>query len=119
MSRAQKVVDISATVIGTVVVFLGVVLISDVHLQLRIAVVLLGVLMIEVGVWKLASPFFRPERRYTALRAEADDFLGHVRRLNRAALEGRDADSGEIREAMYASVERMVAVAGKAEGTPP
>jgi len=44
--RFRKMIDVSIPLIGTVIVFLGVVMIPDFNLQLRIMAVLGGVLLI-------------------------------------------------------------------------
>ena len=91
------------------------------------AFVLLGVLCMELGIFKLAQQLLPdqrrplPERRkYLALRALADQFLPLVRHLNVAALQVKDHDTPENRQAveevrqhMQSLVERMVVVAGK------
>ena len=78
-------------VMDTVLPFLGVVLILSTvlwvrELHLQIAIVALGIMLIEVGVWKLASFVLPSERKYVALRAEVDQFITLVRQLNTAAL---------------------------------
>jgi hypothetical protein len=121
--RFRKILDVSTPVVGTIIVFLAVILISDFNIQARIGTVLVGILLIQAGVWKLTSPFLPSDRQYSELRDEVDGFIGLVRSLNGAALEARGArtdDSwaqfrGAI-DAMHNSVERMGELAGKAEG---
>ncbi len=126
MRRFRKMIDVSTTVVGTAIVFLAVILISDFNLQARIATVLVGVLMIEAGVWKLASPFLRSDRHFSDLREEVNGFIGRVRSLNEAALEARDTGTDEawlrfrdITDGMHSSVDHMAELAGKAMGEEP
>ena len=109
---------------GMIVVFSTVLWISEPSLEMMR--VILGVLMIQSVTWKLTNPFFPSERRYTELRAEADDFIGLVRQLNSAALRARDF--GELEDwqayestlaAMHRSVDRMGALAGKERDAAP
>ena len=123
MIRFRSLIDGSLAIIGTITVFLAVVLISDVNLQTRIMTVLVGVLMIQAGVWKLTSPFLWNDRKYPELREEVEGFIVRVRSLNDAAVDARDAGTDEprgrfhgIRDAMHESVDRMAELAGKAVG---
>jgi putative Mn2+ efflux pump MntP len=118
--RFRKIIDVSTPVIGTVIVFLAIILIPDFNIQARIFTVLAGVLLIQAGVWKLTSPFLPSDRKYTELRDEVDGFIGLVRALNSAALDARAAGTDEawlgFRGAlgsMHDSVERMGTLAGK------
>ena len=86
------------------------------------AFVVLGVCLIEVGIWKLAHKLLPEQRKYHALRAQADQFLTLVRQLNTAALRVKEADTPEnrravmeIRQNMQHMVDRMTAVAGKTD----
>ena len=126
MRRFRKLIDVSIPIIGAVVVFLAVLLIPDFNLQERLVTVLIGILMIEAGVWKLTSPFLPSERRFVELRKEVDGFILLVRDLNEAGLEARASDtSGSwlrvrgVMDAMHGSVEHMGELAGKAAGEDP
>jgi hypothetical protein len=120
MRGLRRAVDIGLPVLGIIIVLAGVLFVYELYAQL--AVVVLGLLLIEAGVWQLANPLLPSERRYGALRSEVDDFIGLVRRLNTAALASR-SDAGDaaaaaeferLREQLHASVERMAAFAGDA-----
>ena len=126
MRRFRRMIDTSIPIIGTAIVFLAVILISDFNIQVRIITVLVGVLMIQAGVWKLTSPFMPSERNYVELREEVDGFILLVRSLNTAALDARDAGTDlswlelrRVREAMHNSVDHMTELAGKAVGGNP
>lgn len=92
---------------------------SQIQLQLQLVFVLVGVLMIEAGVWGLTQPFLPNERKYNELRDATDEFIDLVRELNTAALRDREAhgESSEEAEAvlsrMHQAVDAMADLAGK------
>lgn len=115
-------IESSIPIAGAVIIFLALILISDEHPLIRLGIVLLGILVIEAGVWKLTSPFLPSERKYLDLREEVDAFVMMVRALNRAALDARavgDTESWrrvhDILGTMHNSVDHMAQLAGKAE----
>jgi hypothetical protein len=117
----RKVIDISLPLAGVAVV-LGAVLFMREDLRMQIAVVGLGMVLIEVGVWKGAHRLLPSDRKYLALRTEGNLFMKLLRELNVAALALRENDSPEhrqafeeVRDAMRQAVERMVHVAGKTD----
>jgi len=105
--------------LGVLLVFGAILFIPPYNLQIQIVVVLLGVLMLEAGVWGLTGQLLPNERSYLALREEGDHFIHLIRTLNEAALareeglEGSDQRLEEALAAMHASVERMGGLAGK------
>ena len=116
MRALRKYVDIGLPILGTVIVLAGALLLFN--LYARMAAVIIGVFLIEAGVWKLAHPLLPNERKFAALRSEVDDFIDLVRRLNAAALQVQAGDvTAEARFdgtrlAMLESVDRMTAFAG-------
>ena len=121
LTTLRKLIDIAIPLTG-VVVILGAVLLLRSDLRVQVAVVGLGMLLIEVGVWKIPHQLLGTGRKYVALRNEVDHFLSLVRQLNSAATALRVDDSPknrealqEVPEAMHQAVDRMVQVAGKTE----
>lgn len=119
MRVIRKSIDIGLPLVGVAVILAAVLIVRD-DLRLQLAIVGLGMVVLELGVWKAAHRVLPTGRRYLALRAESDQFLQLVRELNTAALAVSRDDSQahkqafeEVRGAMRKSVERMVAVAGK------
>ncbi len=99
-------------------IIFGSVLFGPDSLQLQVLLVLIGVLILEAGVWGLTSTFLPNERRFLSLREEGDHFLGLIRDLNAAAIargEGEEDDKRfrETRARMHTSVERMAELAGQ------
>jgi hypothetical protein len=116
----RRFIDILVPLTGMLVV-LGAVLFV-VQLRAQIAIVIVGILIIEAGIWKVANPLLPNERKFFALREEGDQFIRLIRRLNRAALDVKAKDTllnrevlDDLREEMVASVDRMFAVAGKTD----
>lgn len=116
MRRLRKALDILLPVTGIVLVYSAVLLVVGIYRQL--ALVTIGTLLIEAGIWKLAHPLLPSERRFTALREEVDALFPLVRRLNAAAVALRAGDESarevfdSAREELHQSVERMAEVAG-------
>lgn len=87
----------------------------------RLIAVLVGILLIEAGVWNLANVILPSTRRHVELRSEVKLFLKRVRALSAAAVradksgarEDRDAFEAVVAE-LHASVDRMREAAGKA-----
>jgi len=118
--KIRRVLEIALPILGMGVIF-GAVLSGPASLQLQVLLVLSGILILEAGVWGLASRLLPNERRYLGLREEGNHFIELIRELNRAAvakLEGDQGDKneGRFRDAlaqMHASVKRMGELAGK------
>lgn len=124
MRSIRRSVDIALPIVGIVLV-LGAVVFIWWSMYLQLAVVVLGIFLIEAGIWKLAHPLLPSVRRYGALREEVDDFIYLVRRLNAAAV-ARDtgADEGNthvaaVRQEMIDAIDRMVGYAGRELPTRP
>lgn len=119
MRRLRRAVELGLPILGTALV-LAALLLTD--LYVRIGVVLLGLVLIEAGIWHLASPVLPSERKFVALRREVDGFIQLVRRLNRASLELTGDPSPQnrgrllaVRDEMLESVKRMEEFAGRTE----
>jgi hypothetical protein len=112
----RKIIEMGLPIVGMVVVF-GAILLPTINLNLQIQVVitLVGILMIEAGVWKLTAPFLPSERKYNALRRQVDGFIDLVRQLNNAAVESGGEPSEAVQDVldtMHSSVDRMGTLAG-------
>ncbi len=125
MRVIRKAVELGMPVLGMVTVFAAVLLIPPANLQVQLVVVLVGVLLIEAGVWGLTKPFLPNERYYLSLREEVDDFIDLVRQLNTAAIDkrsGREASAeafDQTLEELHASVRSMGRLAGVETGETP
>ena len=123
MRAVRKAVEMGLPIIGVVLV-LAAVLFFFHNLYLQIGIVLVGLVLIEAGIWNLASPILPSERKYISLRTEVDSFIKLVRRLNRATLElsGEPTPQNrakllQVRDEMIESVKRMEQYAGRADAS--
>ena len=121
MRRLRKGIELGLPILGVLLV-LAAVLFFFQNLYLQIVIVLLGLVLIEAGIWNLAAPILPSERKYMALRNEVDAFIRLVRRLNKAALElaaestpQNRAKLLQVRDEMLESVKRMELFAGQRE----
>lgn len=116
--KIRRGIEIALPLLGMGIIFGSALFGSPNNLQLQVALLLIGVLILEAGVWGLTSGILPNERRYPDLREEADRFIRILRVLNSAAV-ARDADQEDhtrFRDslaAMHTSVERMAELAGK------
>jgi len=120
--RIRRVMEVAIPLLGIGMIFLSV-LFGPSSLQLQVILVLVGVLILEAGVWGLTSGLLPNERRYLALREEGDNFIALIRELNSAAL-GRKKDTEDDKhfrktlKLMHGSVDRMADLTGEdAKGT--
>ena len=78
-----------------------------------VAMVAVGVLLLEVSIWYAANPIFTNGRQYLGLRDELDRFIDSVRQLNRASTTPHAEDEVKrINAEMHESVDAMVRLAG-------
>ena len=118
--NVRRTVDVALPVLGIGIIFGSVLFGSPNQLQFQVILLLVGVLILEAGVWGLTNAVLPNERRYPDLRQEVDHFIGLVRALNSAAVardEGKEDDSRfrESLKEMRASLQRISEVAGKGE----
>lgn len=105
------------SVTGMTLVFASVVILYFESATGRVVSVSLGLLLLLGGIWYAANPFFKNERKYFALRSELDQFIRLVRELNHASVAGDQPDAvRRATDAMHASVDRMVTLAGREGG---
>ncbi len=118
MRQLCRMLDAGLLIVGVVVIVSAVLFVREIPAQ--VGIVMLGIFLIEAGVWKLANQLLPSQRTFNALRLEGDRFIGLIRQLNATALALKAYDSpanretfADVREAMLQAVERMAHVAGK------
>ena len=79
--KIRRVLEIALPVSGMGVIF-GSVLWGSNSLQLQVLFVLFGILILEAGVWGLASRLLPNERRYLGLREEGNHFIEATKTRN-------------------------------------
>jgi hypothetical protein len=125
LRHLRKGFDIGLPLIGVMMILGAVLFLRGIRIQ--IAVVMVGIVLIEAGVWKLAHQLLPNDRRYHALRYEIDAFIALSRDLNEAALAAKVEETPEnqrafdaIQEAMHRAVDQISDVAGRtAKELPP
>lgn len=118
MRTLRNVILFTIPVVGMLMVLGAVLVVGSPGTEL--VLVLVGLLLVEGGVWRMASSVLPNERRYVAMRAESNRFVAMVRQLNAAAIALRGEETAgarlaleETKRAMHRSVERMAVVAGR------
>ena len=87
----------------------------------RVLIAVLGLLLMQVGIWQLTATLLPDQREYRPLRKETDYFLSLLRRMNRAAVAADEGSTYAVAEVerLYAelhhSVDRMRRLAGRTE----
>ena len=77
----------------------------------QVAVILVGIIINQIGVWRLANRILPERRVFLLLRAEVDRFINLVRELNGNAVRGDGAGVAQKQAEMHGSVDKMVEVA--------
>jgi hypothetical protein len=116
MRTIRRFSQVVFTLLGAAIVIFAVYRVTGIYQRVLIAV--LGLVVMELGVWQVTRAFFPNEREYRPLREETDYFLKLVRRLNNAALSagqgvvGAETELEQVHSDMYHSVDRMRRLAG-------
>jgi len=116
----RRSIDLGLTGLGIGVIFTAVLISSSLDIQQQLPLALIGVLLMEAGVWGLSSKVFPNERRYIDLREEGDNIIELIRKLNAAAVarEKGEDDAGfqATLDEMHDSVKRMAELAARDNG---
>lgn len=110
---SREVVDQTVALVGVLIVLVQVLYMA--HTRLQAAIVVLGLLLIVLGVWRQASRVLPDRRIYGKLRAEVDRFLEIVSELNTHAVTGDQTRLSEAWAELHASVDRMGGVAARTD----
>lgn len=114
--KYRRIIDTALTGLGIGIIFTVVFLSDSLTLQVQMPLAVLGVLLMEAGVWGMSNKFLPNERRFSGLREEGDAMLDLMRELCSAAV-ARDRGGEDekrfqaTRGKMHASVESMAAIA--------
>lgn len=116
--KLRRTLHMAVPAVGMALV-IGAVLFGE-SVAVQLFLVVAGLLLTEAGLWRLADPILPDERKYVALRTEADHFITLVRQLNAAAVSMDEGDArgsrfaiDELQTEMHRSIDRMVSFAGK------
>lgn len=118
--KLRRVIEVVVPLSGMGVIFGSVLFGSPNNLQLQVILLLIGVLILEAGVWGVTKRILPDERRFPGLRAEVGNFLELIPLLNAAAVARDDGHEDDARfeeslAELRASVERMAELAGRGE----
>lgn len=114
----RRIIDILFTGSGIALIFITVLLGTPLSISAQMPLVLVGILLLEAGVWGMSTKVLPEERRFTDLRDEGENMIDLMRELNSAAL-GRDEGSEDdtrflvAMKQMHDSVDRMGEVASQ------
>ncbi|GJM13512.1 MAG: hypothetical protein DHS20C12_19150 [Pseudohongiella sp.] len=120
----RRGIDLGLTGLGIGIIFTAVLLSASLTIRMQLPLALLGVLLMEAGVWGITAKLFPSQRRFVDLRAEGDNIIQLIRQLNAAAVardQGRDSD-GRFQatlDEMHDSVKRMAELASHEAGPRP
>ena len=89
--KTRRIVETAITATGIGAIFGSILFVPPADIQLHLLLTLLGVLLLEAGVWGLSKKILPSERRYLGLRDEGDRIIELIRELNSAAI---DRDRG-------------------------
>lgn len=112
--RWRDALEKAMAVVGVIVVLVPVITLAEHTWQ--IATVVVGLVLIEAGVWNVARHLAPEDRKFGALRQEVDAFLGDVRELNLHAIAEDHEGIDEVRGRLHGRVDRMAEVAGEKTG---
>jgi len=114
----RKILDIGLPLAGVVIILSAILFLQEIRSQ--ISVVLVGIIFIESGIWKISNRILPDDRKFCYLRSEIDTFIILCRQLNSAALKLNKKNSAEnekvfnnIRDDLENCLERIVETAGK------
>lgn len=82
----RRNIDIALTGLGIGIIFSAVILGGSLDIRAQLPIALVGVLIMEAGVWGLSAKLFPSERRFLKLREEGDRMIDLIRELNAAAI---------------------------------
>jgi hypothetical protein len=121
MRSIRRLTQVLLTLVGGAMVAYAVYRVDPLRERLVIAVV--GLVIMQLGIWQVANVLFPNQRDYKPLREETDYFIKLVRRLNRAAVAAERGSSNardemdSVHAEMHHSVDRMKRLAGQTDVT--
>ncbi len=112
--RRREVLEKAMAVLGVVVVLVPTITLADAAWQ--VGTVVVGLVLIEAGVWNVARHLAPEDRKFGALRREVEAFLDEVRELNLHAIDENREGIEEVRGRLHRRVDAMAEVAGEKGG---
>jgi hypothetical protein len=109
MRRLRQVID-RFVVYGGVIVVLSAIVVTDTS-RAQVVLVLLGLLLVQLGIWRIASRVLPSTRTNQQLRDEVDQFLASVRELYRLANDHQSANFNALAEGLRGQAAAVIEAA--------
>ena len=109
MRRLRQVVD-RIVVYGGVIVVLSAIVVADAS-RAQMVLVLLGLLLVQLGIWRIASRLLPGTRTNQRLRDEMDQFLASVRELYRLANDNQSANFNTLAQGLRGQADDVIGAA--------
>ncbi len=109
MRRLREVID-RFVVYGGVIVVLSAIVVQDTT-RAQMVLVLLGLLLVQLGIWRIASRLLPSTRTNQRLRDEMDQFLASVRELYRLANDNQSANFATLAEGLRGQTDGVIEAA--------
>lgn len=119
MRSVRRFTQLLLTLTGTGLALYAVMRIDALYDRMLVSV--LGLLLMQIGIWQITASLLPNQREYRPLRKETDYFLSLLRRMNRAAVAAENGSSYAAAEVerlhteLHHSVDRMLRLAGRTE----
>ena len=118
--KIRRQIDYVLTGVGIVIIFGAVLIGSSLSVKVQLPIALVGVLLLEAGVWGLSSVLIPSERRNSKLRLEGNRMMDLIRELDSAAYAKKTGQEDATRfqntlDEMHSTVSRMSELAGQNE----
>jgi len=119
--QIRRNLDVCLTGLGVGIIICAVILGGSLDIRAQLPMALIGVLIMEAGVWQITTRLFPNERKFGGLRTEGDHMIALIRELNAAAIakETGQEDAKRFQEtlqAMHDSVLKMAELAAQQDG---
>ena len=109
MRRLRQVVD-RIVVYGGVIVVLSAIVVAEPS-RAQVVLVLLGLLLVQLGIWRIASRALPGTRTNQRLRDEVDQFLASVRELYRLANDNQSANFNTLADGLRGQADDIIEAA--------
>ncbi len=109
MRRLRQVID-RIVVYGGVIVVLSAIVVVEAS-RIQVVLVILGLLLVQLGIWRIASRVFPGSRTNQRLRDEVDQFLASIRELYRLANDNQSASFNALAEGLRGQADGIIEAA--------
>ncbi len=111
MRRLRQIID-RFVVYGGVIVVLSAIVVQDTT-RAQVVLVLLGLLLVQLGIWRIASRVLPSTRTNPQLRVAVDQFLTSVRELYNLANDNQSANFNTMADDLRGQAATVIEAARK------